>query len=45
MRIKLIVTQPYGQNCYVVYDDNKNAVIIDPGADKNKISLYICFDL
>ncbi len=41
MRIKLIVTQPYAQNCYVVYDEGKNAVIIDPGADKNKISLFV----
>ncbi|MBQ2897188.1 MAG: MBL fold metallo-hydrolase [Clostridia bacterium] len=41
MRIKLIVTQPFGQNCYVVSDDENRAVIIDPGASEEKISLYL----
>lgn len=41
MKIKTIVTHPYGENCYIVYDDEKNAVIIDPGASYDKISLFI----
>lgn len=41
MKIKLIVTEPFGENCYVVSDDKKTAVIIDPGDSSEKISLYL----
>ncbi|MEG1705044.1 MAG: MBL fold metallo-hydrolase [Clostridia bacterium] len=27
----------YPTNCYIIYDENKNGVVIDPGFDKNRI--------
>ncbi|WP_188453661.1 MBL fold metallo-hydrolase [Virgibacillus oceani] len=40
MKIKGISAGPLGTNCYIVYDD-RNAVIIDPGGDAEKIKLFI----
>ena len=41
MKIKCIVTKPFGENCYVVSDDLNTGVIVDPGDSTEKISLYL----
>jgi len=41
MEIKKIVTNPIAENCYVVSDDKGTGVIVDPGADCEKISMYL----
>ena len=37
MNIKRIVVGVYAVNCYIVYDDNKNGFIVDPGGDSDDI--------
>lgn len=41
MNIKLIVVGPLGVNCALIYDDKKEATIIDPGWEAEKISAVI----
>lgn len=41
MEIKRIVTEPFAENCYIVSDDFNTGVIIDPGDNAEKISLYL----
>ena len=40
-RIKQIPTGKWKENCYVINNRNKDALIIDPGADKKSIVNYI----
>lgn len=35
--IKTLVTGPVAGNCYIVFDENKNALVIDPGDEADKI--------
>ena len=35
--IKTLVTGPVAGNCYIVFDENKDALIIDPGDEADKI--------
>ena len=37
INIEKIVSFDMDQNCYLVYDDNKNGFLIDPGFDTLKI--------
>jgi len=37
MNIKVLQVNPIGTNCYIVYDDLKNAFIVDPGGDADLI--------
>ncbi|MEA1980871.1 MAG: MBL fold metallo-hydrolase [candidate division Zixibacteria bacterium] len=37
MKISTIVVGPFAVNCYLLWDDNGEGVIIDPGAEKDKI--------
>ncbi|MEO0278513.1 MAG: MBL fold metallo-hydrolase [candidate division WOR-3 bacterium] len=37
MKIETVVVGPLEVNCYIVYDDLKEAIVIDPGADGNRI--------
>ena len=37
MKIQSVIVGPLETNCYTVSDENKNAVIIDPGFEENKI--------
>lgn len=39
--IKKIVVGPIQTNCYIVSDEARNAVVIDPGGDLKRISEYI----
>lgn len=41
MQVETLVVGPIEANCYLVYDDNKEAVIIDPGAEPEKIIKWI----
>lgn len=41
LKIKTIEVGQMAANCYVVFDEDDNAVIIDPGDDANTISEYI----
>lgn len=41
MNIKRIVTGVYACNCYVVYNNEKNGFIIDPGGDYDDILKFI----
>ena len=42
MQIKTIAVGPMGANCYIVScDDTKEAVVIDPGGDANRILVYL----
>lgn len=41
MNIKRIVVGVYAVNCYIVYDDNKNGFIVDPGGDSDDIIKFI----
>jgi len=38
MNIETMVVGPLQVNCYILYDDTKEAIIIDPGDDGEKIS-------
>ena len=38
LNIKIIRVGKLGTNCYIIYNDTKDAIIIDPGAQFNKIS-------
>ena len=35
--VEKIISFDFDQNCYLVYDDNKNGFLIDPGFDTLKI--------
>ncbi|RKX22046.1 MAG: MBL fold metallo-hydrolase [Candidatus Zixiibacteriota bacterium] len=37
MKISTIVVGPFAVNCYLLWDDNGEGVIVDPGAEKDKI--------
>ena len=37
MKISTLVVGPFAVNCYLLWDDNGEGVIIDPGAEKDKI--------
>jgi len=37
LNIEIVNVGLIGTNCYIVYNDNKEAIIIDPGADADKI--------
>ncbi|QNO15749.1 MBL fold metallo-hydrolase [Alkalicella caledoniensis] len=37
LKIKTLVVGPIQNNCYIIYDESKQAVIIDPGGDSEKI--------
>ncbi|MFC1643507.1 MBL fold metallo-hydrolase [Chlamydiota bacterium] len=39
--IKKIVVGPIETNCYIINDDNKNSVVIDPGDQPEKINQYL----
>ena len=39
--IKKIITGKWKENCYIVSDLNKNALIIDPGSDEERIVSFI----
>lgn len=41
MNFKRIVMSVYTENCYVVWDDNKNGGVIDPGSDFYKLDKFI----
>ena len=41
MNIKRIVVGVYAVNCYIVYNDNKNGFIVDPGGDSDDIIKFI----
>ncbi len=41
MNIKRIVVGVYAVNCYIVYNDEKNGFIIDPGGDSDDIFKFI----
>lgn len=38
MKIETMVVGPLEVNCYIIYDDTKEAIVIDPGDDGEKIS-------
>lgn len=37
MEIKQVEVKPHNSICYIVYDDAKNAIVIDPGGEAEKI--------
>lgn len=39
--IEKIPTGAWGENCYIIFNENKKAIVIDPGADPLKINSYI----
>ena len=41
MKVKVFQVGIIEANCYVVYDDSKNALIIDPGGDADKLINFI----
>ena len=41
MNIKRIVVGVYAVNCYIVYNDNKNGFIVDPGGDSDEIIKFV----
>ena len=45
LHIKTFVFNPYQENTYLIYDDNKNCIIIDPGMhnyqEENQLKDYI----
>ncbi|MBF1299559.1 MAG: MBL fold metallo-hydrolase [Parvimonas sp.] len=41
MNIKRIVVGVYAVNCYIVYNDNKNGFIVDPGGDSDDIIKFV----
>lgn len=41
MNVQIIPVTPFQQNCSVVWDDEKNAAIIDPGGDAERIIQFI----
>jgi glyoxylase-like metal-dependent hydrolase (beta-lactamase superfamily II) len=41
MQIETYVTPMFGVNCYLVYDDAKNGLLIDPGDDAEQIAELI----
>lgn len=41
MNIKRIVVGVYAVNCYIVYNDDKNGFIIDPGGDSDDIFKFV----
>ncbi|MCK5833833.1 MBL fold metallo-hydrolase [bacterium] len=38
MNIKKLIVGQIETNCYLVYDDNKNCIVIDPGGEAEKIN-------
>ncbi|OBW95650.1 MBL fold metallo-hydrolase [Gallibacterium salpingitidis] len=41
MNVQIIPVTPFQQNCSVIWDDEKNAAIIDPGGDAERIINFI----
>ncbi|MFC0324040.1 MBL fold metallo-hydrolase [Gallibacterium melopsittaci] len=41
MNVQIIPVTPFQQNCSVVWDDQKNAAIIDPGGEAERIIQFI----
>ena len=42
LQVKRILVGIVGTNCYIVYDkDTKEAVVIDPGAEEERIISFI----
>ncbi|MFC0308248.1 MBL fold metallo-hydrolase [Gallibacterium trehalosifermentans] len=41
MNVQIIPVTPFQQNCSVVWDDEKNAAIIDPGGEAERIIQFI----
>ncbi|EGL38478.1 metallo-beta-lactamase domain protein [Parvimonas sp. oral taxon 110 str. F0139] len=41
MNIKRIVVGVYAVNCYIVYNDNKDGFIVDPGGDSDDIIKFV----
>ena len=41
MNIDTVKTGPWKQNCFLIYDEIKNAVVIDPGDDAEQIIMHI----
>ena len=41
MKVKHYFTGPYEVNAYIVYDDTKNAYIVDPGGYKPELNSFI----
>ena len=41
MNVQIIPVTAFQQNCSVVWDDEKNAAIIDPGGDAEKILQFL----
>lgn len=41
MNIERIVSYSNSENCYIVYDEDKNGVIIDPGCEAEEIIEYL----
>ena len=41
MKIETMVVGPLEVNCYILYDDTKEAIVIDPGDDGEKISAIL----
>jgi hydroxyacylglutathione hydrolase len=41
MNIKQIPNGKWKENCYVVSNNNRDALIIDPGSDSESVSSYI----
>ena len=39
--IEKIPTGAWRENCYIIFNENKKAIVIDPGADPLKIDSYI----
>jgi len=41
MKLKTIVVGPVGTNCYILSNDTKDCVIVDPGEDAGRIIAYV----
>ena len=39
--LQIIPVSPFQQNCSIIWDDNKNAAIIDAGDDADKIIQFV----
>lgn len=41
MKIETIVTGPYEENCYLIYNENHQVLVVDPGEDNEYIQQFI----
>lgn len=41
MKLKTIVVGPVGTNCYILSNDTKDCIIVDPGEDAGRIIAYV----